>query len=102
MKRKEKHHRRNSRGKEASTVVFTLKGRQCQLSKEDIEKAMNGLEPAKGRHYFVVVNGQRYPAEQVLYVSVKSQCTDLPQLDVSSSGAANILSQISFEVVVEK
>jgi hypothetical protein len=83
-------------------VVFTLKGKQCQLLKEDVERVMNGVEPAKGRHYFVVVNGRRYPAQQVLYLSVRSQCAGLSQLDFSSSSAANILSQIGFEMIVEK
>jgi hypothetical protein len=83
-------------------VVFTLKGRQCRPSKEDVEKAMNGVEPATGRHYFVVVNGRRYPAQQVLYLSVRSQCAGLSQLDFSGSDAANILSQTGFEMIVEK
>jgi hypothetical protein len=85
-----------------SVVVFTLKGRQCQLSKEDVERAMNEVEPAAGRHYFVVINGRRYPVQQVLYLSVRSQCTGLSQLDFSSSSAANILSQIGFDIAVEK
>jgi hypothetical protein len=83
-------------------VVFTLKGRQCQLSKEDVERAMNGVEPAAGRNYFVAINGRRYPVHQALYLSVRSQCTGLSQLDFSSSSAANILSQIGFDIVVEK
>jgi hypothetical protein len=83
-------------------VFFALKGRQCQLSKKDVERTMEGIEPAGGRHYFVVINGRRYPAQQVLYRCVRAQCTGLSLLDFSSSDAASILSQIGFETILEK
>jgi hypothetical protein len=83
-------------------VVFTLKGRQCTLSKEDVEKMMSGVDPANGRNYFVVVNGRRYPAQQVLYLSLRGQLPGLSFLDFSSSDAGNILSQIGFEMIVER
>jgi hypothetical protein len=83
-------------------VVFTLKGRQFLLTEEDVEKTMRGIHPAGGRHYFVIVNGLRYPAQQVLYLCARSQCAGLSQLDFSGSDAANILSQIGFERIVEK
>ncbi len=83
-------------------MIFTLKGRECQLSKEEIESTMEGVQPANGRHYFVDVNGVRYPVTQVLYLSLREQCRGLSLLDFSNDIAKNILSQIGFDIIVEK
>ena len=87
-------------GRWARTVVFVLKGRQYQLSKEEVESRMKGVEPVKGRHLFVDIDGQRYPVKQVLYLSMREQCGCLDMLDFSDSYAESILSQIGFKVIV--
>lgn len=81
-------------------MVFVLKGKQCQLSKEEVESRMKGVEPARGRHFFVDIDGQRYPVKQVLYLSLREQCGCLDMIDFSDSYAKKILSQIGFEVIV--
>jgi len=83
-------------------MVFMVSGRQCQLSKEEVERTMTGVQPIKGRHYFVNVNGEKYPVIQVLYLSLRKQCGGLSLLDVSNIIAKNILSQIGFEIIEEK
>jgi hypothetical protein len=83
-------------------MVFTVKGTQCQLSREEVEGLMKEVDPAKGRHYFVTINGRKYPAMQVLYLSLRSQCEGLSQLDFSNALAKNILSQMGFEIIEEK
>ncbi len=83
-------------------MVFNLKDKQCHLSKEDVEKAMEGVEPLKGRHYFVVVNGRHYPVKQVLYVSLRGQVGGLSVLDFSNAFANSVLSQLGFEAIVER
>jgi hypothetical protein len=83
-------------------MVFRLSGRQCQLSKEEVERAMIGTQPIKGRNYFVNVNGEKYPVTQVLYLSLRRQCGGLSLLDISNNIAKNILSQIGFEIIEEK
>ena len=83
-------------------MVFMLSGRQCQLSKEEVERTMTGVQPIKGRHYFVNVNGEKYPVIQVLYLSLRKQCGGLSLLDISNIVAKNILSQIGFEITEEK
>jgi len=83
-------------------MVFMMSGRQCQLSKEEVERTMTGVQPIKGRHYFVNVNGEKYPVIQVLYLSLRKQCGGLSLLDVSNIIAKNILSQIGFEIIEEK
>jgi hypothetical protein len=79
--------------------VIVLKGKQCQLSKEEVETRMKGVEPVKGRNLFVDIDGQKYPVKQVLYLSLREQCGCLDMLDFSDSYAQNILSQIGFEVI---
>ena len=81
-------------------MVFVLKGRQCQLSKEEVEGQMKGVEPVRGRRFFVDIDGQRYPVKQVLYLSLREQCEGLDMLDFSDSFAESILSQIGFKVIV--
>lgn len=83
-------------------MVFMLSGKQCQLSKEEVEMTMAGVQPIKGRHYFVNVNGERYPVTQVLYLSLRKQCEGLSLLDISNNIAKNILSQIGLEIIEEK
>lgn len=83
-------------------MVFMLSGRQCQLSKEEVERTMTGVQPIKGRNYFVNVNGEKYPVTQVLYLSLRKQCGGLSLLDISNNIAKNILSQIGFEIIEEK
>lgn len=83
-------------------MVFMLSGRQCELSKEEVETTMSGVQPIKGRNYYVNVNGEIYPVTQVLYLSLRRQCGGLSMLDISNNIARNILSQIGFEIIEEK
>jgi hypothetical protein len=83
-------------------MVFMLSGRQYQLAKEEVERIMAGIQPVKGRYYFVNVNGEKYPVTQVLYLSLRKQCEGLSLLDISNNIAKNILSQIGFEIIEEK
>jgi hypothetical protein len=83
-------------------MVFMLSGRQCQLSREEVERTMTGVQPVKGRHYFVSVNGEKYPVTQVLFMSLRKQYAGLSLLDINNNIAKNILSQIGFEIIEEK
>ncbi|OGW51705.1 MAG: hypothetical protein A2Y81_09490 [Nitrospirae bacterium RBG_13_43_8] len=83
-------------------MVFMLNGRQCQLSKEEVEKTMVGVQPIKGRHYFVNVNGEKYPVTQVLFLSLRKQYAGISLVDINNNIAKNILSQIGFEIIEEK
>jgi hypothetical protein len=83
-------------------MVFNLSGRQYQLSKEEVEGAMKGVQPLKGRNYFVNVNGEKYPVTQVLYLSLRKQRAGLSLLDINNIIAKNILSQMGFEIIEEK
>jgi hypothetical protein len=82
-------------------MLFTLTGQQYELSREEVEKTMGGVPPSRGRHYFVVVNGQKYPPNQVLYLTLRRQHPGLSLADFSNDTAKNVLSQIGFELVME-
>jgi hypothetical protein len=80
---------------------FALTGQKYELSKEEVERTMEGVEPSRGRHHFVVVNGQKYPPNQVLYLALRRRHPGLSLADFSNDTAKNILSQIGFELVME-
>jgi hypothetical protein len=82
-------------------MLFTLTGQQYELSREEVEETMGGVPPYRGRHYFVVVNGQKYPPNQVLYLTLRRQHPGLSLADFSNDTAKNVLSQIGFELVME-
>jgi hypothetical protein len=79
-----------------------LNGRQCELSKEEVERTMAGVQPVRGRHYFVDINGEKYPVAQVLFLSLREQYGGLSLVDINNNIAKNILSQIGFEIIEEK
>jgi hypothetical protein len=83
-------------------MIFTLNGKQCELSREEVERTMAGVQPVKGRNYFVNVNGEKYPVTQVLYLSLRKQRAGLSLIDINNIIAKNILSQMGFEIIEEK
>jgi hypothetical protein len=82
-------------------MVFTLRGQQYRLSKEEVEKVMGGVQPIRGKYCFVVVNGQKYPPSQVLYYSLRRQCIGLSLADFRNDTAKNILEQMGFEPITD-
>ncbi len=82
-------------------MLFTLTGQRYQLSKEEVEKIMSGIQPHKGKNCFVVIKGQKYPPNQVLYVSLRNRCVGLSLADFRNDTAGNILEQMGFELIAE-
>jgi hypothetical protein len=82
-------------------MLFTLRGQRFELSKEEVERTMGGVLPSRGKYYFVVVNGQKYPPNQVLYLTLRRQHPDLSLADFSNYAAKNVLSQVGFELLTE-
>jgi hypothetical protein len=77
-------------------VTFTIKGKTFTLTKEDVEKALEGLEPEplSGRaKYYIEHKGRRYPIKQVL-----AAVTGLPRLGFTAMHAHRILTELGFEV----
>jgi hypothetical protein len=77
-------------------VVFTIRGRTFNVSREDIERILENLdpEPLRGRaKYYIEYKGKMYPIKQVI-----SAVTGLPRVAFTAMHAYRILTTLGFEV----
>jgi len=77
-------------------VVFTIRGRTFNVSREDIERILENLdpEPLRGRaKYYIEYKGKMYPIKQVI-----SAVTGLPRVAFTAMHAYRILTALGFEV----
>ena len=77
-------------------VVFTIRGRTFNISREDVERVLEKLdpEPLRGRaKYYIEYRGRRYPIKQVI-----SAITGLPRVAFTAMHAYRILTALGFEV----
>jgi hypothetical protein len=77
-------------------VVFTIRGRTFNISREDVERVLEKLdpEPLRGRaKYYIEYRGRRYPIKQVV-----SAVTGLPRVAFTAMHAYRILTALGFEV----
>jgi len=77
-------------------VVFTIRGRIFNISREDVERVLEKLdpEPLRGRaKYYIEYRGKRYPIKQVV-----SAVTGLPRVAFTAMHAYRILTALGFEV----
>jgi len=77
-------------------VVFTIRGRTFSISREDVERVLEKLnpEPLRGRaKYYIEYGGKRYPIKQVV-----SAVTGLPRVAFTAMHAYRILTALGFEV----
>lgn len=74
-------------------VKFILRGNQYYLTKQDVEKAMEGVPPELIRRYYVVVNNEKYPPKQVLAKSL-----GLGRVEFTTMDASSILRRLDFKL----
>jgi len=77
-------------------VVFTIRGKVFDISREDVERVLNNLdpEPFRGRaKYYIEYRGKKYPIKQVI-----SAVTGLPRIAFTAMHAYRILTTLGFEV----
>lgn len=77
-------------------VVFTIRGRTFSISREDVERVLEKLdpEPLRGRaKYYIEYRGKRYPIKQVV-----SAVTGLPRVAFTAMHAYRVLTALGFEV----
>jgi len=65
-----------------------LRGKAYNLTKEDVEKRIQGVSPEEMRKYYVVVNGKNILLSIVL---------EMDRLEFTAMGAYNIPRRLSFE-----
>ena len=77
-------------------MVLTIRGRTFNISREDVERVLEKLdpEPLRGRaKYYIEYRGKRYPIKQVV-----SAVTGLPRVAFTAMHAYRILTALDFEV----
>lgn len=74
-------------------MKFVIRGRQFDLSREDIEASLKDIEPEGRSKYQVMINGKAYPIKQVL-----SRATCLAPIGFTSQDAYRILSRLGYEI----
>ncbi len=72
---------------------FILNGKAYELTREDVEHKMTGVEPEVPRQYFVVVNGKKYPPKQVM-----AEVLRLGRIEFTTMAAGNILQRLGFKL----
>ena len=72
---------------------FVIKGKEFDITAEEIVAAIKGNEPRPIKKYYVEMEGTRYPIKQVVELA-----TGLYPIDFTSMYANDILSKLGFEV----
>mgnify|MGYP000232784840 CR=1 FL=1 len=75
---------------------FTIRGRNYELSREEVVERVRNVEPKAIRKYYVEINGRKYPIKQVV-----AECLDLNPIEFTTACAYRILSGLGFEIKVE-
>ena len=73
--------------------MFTIGGNQVVLTKQDVEKALVGVEPERIKKYKVEIGGVFYPIKQVICVVTK-----IPPAAFISTDAYRVLRNLGFQV----
>ncbi|MFB0562926.1 MAG: hypothetical protein ACETWM_17145 [Candidatus Lokiarchaeia archaeon] len=74
-------------------MEFTLRGNIYNLTRQDVEKAMNGVSPEQINKYYIEVNGEKYPPKQVLAESL-----GLGRVEFTTMDASNIFRRLGFKL----
>jgi hypothetical protein len=80
----------------AKVASFTIGGRTFSLTRGDVERALEGLEPEplRGRaKYYIEYRGRRYPIKQVV-----AAATGLSRMEFTAMHAHKVLGELGFEV----
>lgn len=72
---------------------FILKGKAYVLSRKEIERKMQEIDPEIIASYYIVINKKKYPLKQVLGDSL-----GLSRLEFTSVDAFNILRRLGFKI----
>jgi len=72
---------------------FILRKNPYEFTKEDVERAMIGVDPEVIRQYYVEINGKKFPPKQVI-----SHILNLGKVEFTTMDAASILRRLGFKL----
>lgn len=75
---------------------FVIRGKEYEITQEDILERMRDVEPKEIRKYYVEVSGREYPIKQVI-----SKALNVEPIAFTSMDAFGILSRLGFDVKTE-
>jgi len=76
-------------------IQFVHRATRFELTKEDFERAVKGVPPARVQKYSVTIRGVRYPTRQVVALG-----TGCPSIEFTSAAAYRILQKFGFVIDV--
>jgi hypothetical protein len=79
---------------DSAHVRFTISGRHFNLSREQVEKALTGVEPEPTKLHAVQVGRHTFPVKQAL-----SEVTGLDRLDFQSMDARRVFRRLGFKLM---
>ncbi len=72
---------------------FILKGKAYELTREEVESIMAGIQPETLRQYFIIINGKKFPPKQVI-----AEALNLGKVQFTTMAATNILERLGFKL----
>jgi hypothetical protein len=75
---------------------FTLRGKELNLTPEDIVAKLQGIEPEGSSQYHITAHGKSYPVKQVLAL-----VTGMPNIAFTTADAYRILTKLGYEVEIK-
>jgi hypothetical protein len=79
----------------ADQISFTISGTKYVLSRDQVEKALKGLNAQPISKYAVKIGSKRFPPKQVL-----AEALNIPLIAFTTQYAYNVLSRLGFEIEV--
>jgi 5-methylcytosine-specific restriction protein B len=78
---------------ENQELTFTLYGKQCHLTREQVESSVAGWEPGPIDKYFVKIARRSFPIKQVFALAL-----GIPPAEFTSQQAYGILRRLGFQI----
>jgi hypothetical protein len=75
-------------------ITFTLNGRPMRLSNDQVERAIQGVDPEPLREHAVEIQGRLYPMKQPFALA-----TGLDRLDFTTNQARTQLKRLGYRVL---
>jgi hypothetical protein len=72
---------------------FVIRGKEYNLSMEDVINSMKGVEPEPIRRHYVKIDGKEYPIKQVVAGTLR-----IARISFTSMDAYRILTKLGFSV----